>query len=260
MKKVMKKVFSLALTAGLIISTAIGVHAETLTGGNWNVSFTADQKLASNFNTSDLNDVVSGMQPGDSAELAVAVTNAGEASTDWYMENKILTSMEDNSHANGGAYAYKLVYSQAGAEDKILYDSETVGGEGSEGLEDAIKSLEGYVYLGTLAGGESGRVVMIVTLDGETQGNGYMSTLAELSLKFAVQLTPQETVVDVIQQNNTTVTKTETGTSTSKTNIVKTGDYNSLLPYIMGACLSGAVLLGFAIFSIVSRREKDEEA
>ncbi len=81
-------------------------------------------------------------------------------------------------------------YDPSGAE-VVLYDSETVGGEGTsyvgKGLEQATDSLDDFFYLDRLDAGKAGSVHLKVILDGETQGNGYQDTLARLQMNFAVE-------------------------------------------------------------------------
>lgn len=92
--------------------------------------------------------------------------------------------------------AYPAVYSavatadQADANTVVLFDSDTVGGDGGDGLYEATDSLDEFFKLCTMAPGGSGYVTLRVKLDGETQGNGYQNTLAKLRLIFAVNIIP----------------------------------------------------------------------
>ncbi|MDD6346818.1 MAG: hypothetical protein PUA52_02250 [Lachnospiraceae bacterium] len=247
----MKQIVSLVLLTGLVFTSAVSVNAETLSGSDsWQVEFTQAGKMTSNFRTADLNDVVTGMQPGDTALLSVRIRNSHESSTDWYMANGILASMEDNSPAKGGAYTYNLTYTADNGTALVLFDSDTVGGDDAQGLHSAEEALKDYLYVDTLAAGEGGTVSLTISLDGETQGNSYQNTLADLSLRFATQLTPVAV--------NTTVTTTTT--TTGKAPVVKTGDETMLTPYILTAAISGLVLLLFAIFCARKRKSQEEEA
>lgn len=83
------------------------------------------------------------------------------------------------------------VQAQAAASNTVvLFDSETVGGDGGSGLYEATDGLSEYAKLCTMAPGGSGYVTLYVKLDGETQGNGYQNTLAKLRLNFAVNIVP----------------------------------------------------------------------
>lgn len=193
----MKKKISLFLLCGLFLVRALPAHAETFYGDEtWNVTFTGENQMVSSFKTSDINDVVSGMQPGDNVIITLSLKNDNGTSTDWYMKNEVLYSLEDrsaNGQTKGGAYTYRLSYrSNQGGEENVLFDSDTVGGEdvsaAGEGLKEATSSLKEYFYLDTLAQNQSGVITLEVALDGETQGNDYQDTLADLQMEFAVEL------------------------------------------------------------------------
>lgn len=97
----MKKTVGFILSAALIFSLEIPVQAETFYGDEgWRVVFTEEKEMESTFRTSDLNDVIAGMQPGDRVIFSLGLSNENAAETDWYMTNKVLYSLEDRS-ANG---------------------------------------------------------------------------------------------------------------------------------------------------------------
>ncbi|MDE5597422.1 MAG: hypothetical protein K2J04_06280, partial [Lachnospiraceae bacterium] len=194
-------VFALMMTAGTT------VRAEQQNGnGEWRVEFTQAKEMVSNFTSKNIDDVLVKMQPGDSAELGVRILNSSDAATDWYMTNQVLKSLEDASKtAKGGAYSYMLTYTDPQGKVETLYNSETVGGENYtsnlEGLHEATNALDSFFYLDTLEHGESSVVRLYVLLDGETQGNDYQNTFAQLQMNFAVELPP-------VTENHTTVSRT----------------------------------------------------
>ena len=120
----MKKTVGFILSAALIFSLEIPVQAETFYGDEgWRVVFTEEKEMESTFRTSDLNDVIAGMQPGDRVILTMKIKNEDSNATDWYMTNKVLDSLEASTKAdaNGGAYSYRLVYQNPrGARDPFL--------------------------------------------------------------------------------------------------------------------------------------------
>ena len=274
MKKMMRAALVLILAA--LVLPARTAEANTLTGASdWAVSFTQDKEMVSNFKTSDLDDVIYGLQPGDEAVLTLKLTNQNSVTTDWYMTNKVLYSLEDRSKDKataGGAYTYRLVYTNPDGEERVLYDSDKVGGDdvspAGEGLKEATDALEDYFYLDTLATGKSGKVDLTVALDGETQGNDYQDTLADLQMNFAVELSNEETTTTATSTTgssttttgaSTTTTRSNSTTSTSRsTTVVRTGDQNDLFPYFLAAGISGAVLMVLACYGVY-RRRKDKE-
>lgn len=249
-----RRIWRLLLAAGLIASMAVTVYAETSYGDpDWAVTFTEDEKMESNFKTADLNDAIYGIQPGDNVILAIQLKNANSATTDWYMTNEVLYSLEDrsrNSATEGGAYTYKLLYTAADGTETTLFDSDEVGGENvngaGEGLHQATDALSDYFFLDTLKKGQSGKVTLEVALDGDTQGNDYQNTLADLQMNFAVELNETET---------TPAARTP-GTPGTPGRPVKTGDERTLTPFIIVACVTGTL---FLLLALLGMRESKEE-
>lgn len=167
------------------------------------------------------------IQPGDSITLHVQLTNQDSSNTDWYMTNEVLQTLEDaQDSASGAAYEYRLTYVDSKNKETVLYDSSTVGGEGSstagEGLKQADASLDEYFYLGRLAKGESGTVYLKVGVEGETGNNGYQQTLAKLRMTFAVEKVKEGKTIE----KNTVIEKKvpQKNNLTTSRKAVKTGD------------------------------------
>lgn len=207
--------------------------------------------MDSNFKTSDMDDVIRGMQPGDNAIITLNLKNSNTETTDWYLRNEVLYSLEDrsnNENTSGGAYTYKLVYEGPNGT-RTLFDSDTIGGENEsqagEGLHQATNGIDlgergSWLFLDTLTTSQAGKVTLEVALDGDTQGNDYQDTLADLQMRFGVEL-------------NTTNTRTNPNMPGSPRTVVRTGDENELGPYILLACISGGLLLAFAAYTQISR-------
>ncbi len=244
-----RKIWKLLLAVSLLASMAMTAYAETSHGNpDWAVTFTSEKKMVSNFKTADLNDVILGIQPGDNVIITLALKNENNTATDWYMTNEVLYSLEDrsaNAGTSGGAYTYKLAYTGPDGEEDILFDSDTVGGEGAsgagEGLRQATDALSDYFFLDTLKKGQSGKVVLEIALDGDTQGNDYQDTLADLQMNFAVELNTGGT---------------DTPNPGRRGDIVKTGDEMTLTPFIIVACVTGTLLLLFVFYA---QREREKE-
>lgn len=263
-----KKIFHLLLIGSLFASMTMHVCAETSYGGSdWQVTFTSDKKMESSFKTSDINDTIYGMQPGDNAIIELTLANENSTSTDWYMTNKVLYSLEDrsaNAGTSGGAYTYRLTYTDKDGNTTTLFDSDTVGGEegsGSrEGLHEATAALEDYFYLDTLTKGRSGRITLEVALDGETQGNDYHNTLADLQMNFAVELNPNVVREREETENRTNeVTNPDRRVSAQGTSIVRTGDESNLTPFIMASSISGVLFLALSMYGFIGKKEEKKE-
>ena len=170
-----KKLISFLLIALLVCSFSAPAFAAVYSG---DITFTADGKLAEqNFN---VDQIFSGLQPGDDATYTVNIHNRNSKTTRWYMSNEVLKSLEASAAAGaiaGGAYTYRLTYSGPGGSSQTLFDSTHVGGDngynGRVGLREATGDLENFFFLDTLNSGENGVVTLYVALEGETQGNTY---------------------------------------------------------------------------------------
>ncbi len=254
-----RKRWKLLPVLGLLVTmamTAVTANAETSHGNSdWSVVFSKDKKMVSNFKTSDINDAIYGIQPGDNVIITLALKNENDEATDWYMTNEVLYSLEDrsaNAGTSGGVYTYKLTYTGPDGEVTSLYDSDTVGGEDAngskagEGLRQATNALSDYFFLDTLKKGQSGKVTLEVALDGDTQGNDYQNTLADLQMNFAVEM-------------NTSGTDTPNPNPGRQGEVVKTGDEMNLTPFIIAACVTGTLFLLLAAYGQLER-EKEKEA
>lgn len=274
-----KKICSLIIAAGLSVCVPLTARATGAGAGeadsSFRVTFTEAGKLEGGFDTDEAGLEVSAMQPGDTAVFRIGLENRGEQDTGWYMKNTIVKSMEENSQAEGGAYSYRLTYLPDQGEGTVLFDSRALGGDGSRGLHGADDALEDYFYLGEIAKGQGGAVLLEIGLDGETQGNSYQLQLANLTMNFAVEPRVQggagggNRVIRKTIVNNETVYVDENGDSLSPeeaeriraegtgVKIVKTGDDTELFPYVLAACVSGSLLMLYGM--TVLRKGKKEE-
>ena len=249
-----KKILCLAMAAIMAVGIHTTAFAETLQGGSdWKVEFNGS-KMSSNFTSADMKKDIFQLQPGDTMELQVGLKNTSEKDADWYMTNEVIQTLEDaQSSAEGGAYEYKLTYVGSDNAEKVLYDSSTVGGEGTskagEGLKQIDSSTQEYFYLVRLASNNTGTVHLTVGVEGETQGNGYQLTLAKLRMNFAVE---KVSAGKTITKNK--IVKT--------TNTVRTGDTARVLLFCVLALISGLILLAYGIYTLNKntkrRRQKGE--
>ena len=238
-----KKILCLVMTLLMVVGASMTAYAEDYVGSDdWTVSFTGE-KMESNFSAQEMDESILNIQPGDSIRVQVNISNDSKRTTDWYMTNAVLKSLEDaDSVAEGGAYTYKLSYVAVDGTETVLFDSDAVGGENtnenvSEGLHQATESLEDYFYLDTLKTGEKGIVYLYVQLEGETQGNAYQDTLAELAMNFAVELVEDGTIIQT----------------------VKTGDAAPIMLFSLLALLSGVIVMIIAIRQMKNRHNKKGE-
>lgn len=262
-----KKTVACFLAALFLLAAATPAMAETYTGGSgWAVVFTADNKMESTFTTGDLTDAVYGMQPGDTILLSLELENRNGATTDWYMTNQVLQSLEDkNANARGGAYTYRLAYTAPdGQTVTTLYDSDTVGGEAENsapgiglGLHEATSALKDYFYLDTLAQGQKAVVTLEIGLDGETQDNGYQNTLADLQMNFAVELRTERDTPNT-PPGDTPEDTPKNPPEAGKGSVVKTGDESQPVIWIVLMLISGILLVAVSVYSWKTRRKGED--
>lgn len=274
-----KKIGTWLLSGLMLLGLALPVQAETFYGeDSWNVTFSSNNEMVSSFSTADINDVVGGMQPGDNVIITLQLKSENATATDWYMRNEVLYSLEDrsaNRETGGGAYTYRLFYTDKDGEVNVLFDSDTVGGENDEtvdemlanmgeGLKGATNALKDYFYLDTMYIGEGGSITLEVALDGETQGNHYQDTLADLQMNFAVELrtdlpnqpdqpdpgNPPENVDD---------TRPDSPANPGRgTDIVRTSDESKLPLFMAISGITGAVLLVYCIYCFREHNKRKE--
>ena len=96
-----------------------------------------------------------------------------------------------------------------------------------------------------LAKNDVGYVTLTLSVDGETQGNSYQATMAQLEMNFAVENVSNPAVtVNKIEHKNVYST-------------VKTGDSTNILWYCALGLVSGLLLIILAIF--FKKKSKDEK-
>ena len=229
------KRLGLSILTALVLLLSLTVTAVAAEADNnedlGSLEYTGTKLIASS-DFADLNDYLSGMEPGDSVLFTVTLKNNGTEDADFWMKNDAIQSFEDNKKASGGAYTYILSYN--GEE---LYNNETVGGDVADdlakrgGLHEATEALKSFFFLDTLKSGASAKVTLYVALDGLTQGNSYQDELSKINLTFGVE-------------NHT----------------VPTGDQTKTLPFYIALAASGAVLAVVLVVLAIRKRKGGEKA
>ncbi len=235
----------ISIAGGAVSASAAGITPQ------WYVTCESDGKIGGNLGNQQtgldakyqVNERIANMEPGDEETFYIRITNNYSSAVRWYMKNIVDRSLEESGYdeTRGGAYSYKLTYSRFNVAsgtrigtEYVLFSSDRVGeneDDGREGLEEATTNLENYMFLDTLNKGESGLVTLYVKYEGETEGNVYQNTIADISLQFAVELGSTKTVV-------------------------KTGDDNNLIPYYIGMIVAGLLFLYFALDAYTDRLYK----
>lgn len=236
--------FVVALVAALAIALPAQAQAKE-TSRDWTVEFTGNEMVDQG--AANIAKTISGMQPGDSVRFNVALYESADESARWYMQNKVLKSMEEALNS-GGSYTYSLVYTSPSGTKKTIISNDSVSGENGGGLFDATEATGDWFYLDTLAAGERAKVELRVELDGETHGNSYFNTSAQIELAFAAEPPSGE-------MYTTTNSDQPSGKKDNGSDLPQTGDIINAMIWIVVA--GGAVLL---IARAVSKRREIESS
>lgn len=190
------------------------------------VVLTSSGKLESTFHDNVLDDTISEyLEPGDSAVFTIQLRNENDEAADFWMDRRTIDSLEvwgNDPEMTGGGYSYVLTY-EGPEGSRTLYSSLKIEGEdfqANTSSDMVVKKIDenSYIFLDTYEKGNGGVIKLTISLDGETQGNDYQDTLADLAMDFAVELSGSDT-------------------------LIKTGDVNRPLPYFIAMTGAGIVLL-----------------
>lgn len=283
-----KKIVYTALALMLIATGFLGIkeNAKAATQSvGWDVTYNGSG-FSSTYDVSKT--TITGTMPGDTIIFNVNYINGSNETTEFYLSTDIINSLEEksvgggSSNAAGGAYSYKLAYTINGATN-VIYDSETVGGDDS--VVAGLKQVQGqagdgngaYFNIGKLApasnGSNMGTVTIEIALDGNSQDNSYMATLATLDVRFGAQKVEEETVKNVTVEKVTNYTgggNKVVYTTPGGTQVVYieeptvplanpvTGD--SLLPLVLCTLTMIAGILLIVLYFILSKKQREEVA
>ena len=256
MKKRYNIIPVLTISLALILSCSFSALAES-SEYEGECSYNGSS-INSTFSSSTIASAVEDLQPGDDVTFTVTYTNKADDDTDWYMENSIVQTLEKTTarkkvsgtgEAENGGYTYELTHYDKNGDAEVLFSNGEVGGETKvpdlkrsgkemEGLEPATNALDEWFYIQTLSKNESGKVVLHVAFDGETEVNDYMDTDGELNLRFAVEKVPKA--------------------KGKKTRRVYTGDHSNMIMWSVVCLLSGLLLIVLAWLFRKQRGGSDE--
>ena len=197
-----------------------------------------------------ISEAVSQLEPGDTVRITLTYENDTEDTTEWYMENSVINTLEEEAGMDGG-YSYVLSNVGPGNKETVIFDTKegAVGGaedKGGRGLEQATNATKGelnsqdYFFIQELKPRQSGKTVLTVGLDGESLANVYETRDARIQIAYAVE-------------------KKGTGETVYKhvKHYIDTGDTTDLLgpaAIFLGACL----LMVLAVMSLRKDRKDGE--
>lgn len=199
-------------------------------------------RITSSFDSRSLAASIADMEPGDELEYTLTYANGSGETTEWYMRNQVLETLEEEkTPAENGGYTYILKNIGPDGTETVLFDNSEVGGEAKvadlEGLRQATNATGDYFYIQELAPSQKAKTYLYVGFDGETEVNDYMDTHGRLLISYAVE---------------------EKGNTPGNTTIKKTGDDSNLRMYIILNALA-ALLLILAVVLWVRERRNDRK-
>lgn len=245
------KLLTLLLTLTMVLAMGQMAFADDYTakGGTYtydgsDIELTAGESIS---------EAVEQLEPGDTVKITLTYKNDTSDTTEWYMENTVLKTLEEEAGMDGG-YTYVLSNIGPDGKENTIFDTRegAVGGaekKGGTGLEQATNATEGelnsqdYFFIQELKANESGKTVLTVGLDGETLANIYETRDGSIQIGYAVEK----------KETGETVYRHIKGRSG-----INTGDTTSLfvpIAVFLGACL----LLIIAIISYKKDRKDGED-
>jgi len=270
MKKILISLILAVLSVACISSK---VYADDYTVGDFEISlegnsasdlkFTPDPKVDSSY-FDKTKEILSAMQPGDTAKITYVLENKYSEPLDWYMSNEAIRPFEDEKNresVDGGGYSYSLVYTDGFGTEKVLYDSTAVGGEGLEkdqkGLRGATNALDDMFLLDTLNPKEKSKLVLNFKLDGESQPNSYQEVVGELRINFGVELQDEEKPKPEPKEEEVVKEVKKTVKSKRTVYLPYTGDDSNLAYYAVVELLLLNALMATGIAYIFYKRKQE---
>lgn len=243
MKK-MNRITTLLLALMTVLMMSQAAFAESYDGGTFNFD---GSSINNSKAASPIDEAIRSLEPGDSMTFTFTYKNSSADSTEWYLSNEVVETLEQSGGENGG-YTYQLINYGKKEGTVTIFSSEAVAGADSQnpdtadkGLKSATNATKDWLYIDTLASGQSGRTELTVALDGESQANSYQTTKGQLKIAYSVEKTATgETVYEHVKGVNT-------GDTT-----------NLILPAAM--FLAALLLLILAIMSYRRDRKDGDEA
>ncbi|MBQ6622302.1 MAG: hypothetical protein IJH75_05665 [Mogibacterium sp.] len=182
---------TLALTAALVLGMSTACYGESSSFTEECV-YNGSSKIESDFDSDSFAATVRNMEPGDDIEYTITYKNATKDTTEWYMRNRVLETLEQSKDpAENGGYTYRLVNIGPDGKETVLFNNSEVGGEtvveDLEGLLQATNATGEYFFVQELGAGQQAKTNLYVYFDGEAEVNDYMDTYGALMVSYAVE-------------------------------------------------------------------------
>ena len=165
-------------------------------------------KINSDFTSSSFAASIRNLEPGDSVDYTITYKNGASELTRWYMKNSVLETLEENKkQAENGGHTYVLKNVGPDGKETVLFDNSEVGGENItnklQGLKQATNATGDYFFIQNLKAGQSGKTLLHIEFDGETEVNDYMDTAGKLMIAYAVEKDSAKTTTTSVKTGDT---------------------------------------------------------
>ena len=126
--KIKRTMIVLALTLTMLLGLTISANAESQKVNGY--CYFNGNDVVCDFDTNVIADTVSGLEPGDDVTFEVKFENKYKETTNWYMRNEALETLEQSyDRTQNGGYTYILTHVDPKGNETVLFDNSTVGGE-----------------------------------------------------------------------------------------------------------------------------------
>lgn len=185
----------------------------------------------------------SDMEPGESRDLQLTLKNDHTDEMQFYMSAEILDNIAVKADKNA-VYDFEI------SKNEEIFFTAVIGGGNERNISQGEEQLTGdnNILLDTLKKGEENKIMITLTLDGDSAENLYMSQSGEIQFLFTVAA-PDDSGTVVHQ----TVTKYLQGAGQKIIKRVKTGDNISV-----GIFAAAAISL-LVIIAVIIKKRKEEE-
>jgi len=191
------------------------------------------------------------MEPGESRDLSLTLTNADSNDTNFYMSAEILKNIAEQGDKNA-------IYDFSIAKNGTVFFDTVIGGSSSDKQNISIGSEylqeDNTILLDTLSKGQKDTITISLKLDGDSAENAYMNQSGKIQLVFSAGSPVTPSPGNIVN----TIVRYVTGQGTVTTVNVNTGVQGAMTPIIIAlVLLAAAIIIIFAVFK-KKRRDRNE--
>ena len=121
------RIFTLLLTLTMVLAMSQMVFANDYKANGSTYTYNGSDIVRSK--GPSISEAVSQLEPGDTVKITLVYKNDTADTTEWYMENSVIKTLEDEAGMDGG-YSYVLTNVGPGGDKTVIFDTKegAVGG------------------------------------------------------------------------------------------------------------------------------------